>query len=355
MNLIAKEYVAARNDKQGVLILSEMAGAIKEMGEAVIINPNHTIELADALNEALDMPKEEQIRRNQIMQKRLQRYDVARWASDFIGGLQALKKDQDERFHAKYLSPDIWQRLVISFRQSNKRIVFLDYDGTLVPFVNDPTMAIPTREILNTIEKLSIASNTDVVIISGRDRKTLDDWFGKFEINMVAEHGVWLREKNNKWHLIKPLINDWKPTIIPLLNLYADRLPGAFVEEKDFSIVWHYRQSDPELSAIRAKELLDELISLTSNIDVQIIPGNKVIEVRNAGINKGVAGKYFLDKGFYNFVMAIGDDWSDEDLFRALPEEAYTVRLGMVASYARFNLYERKEVIALLKDLIGTP
>jgi trehalose 6-phosphate synthase/phosphatase len=94
---------------------------------------------------------------------------------------------------------------------------------------------------------------------------------------------------------------------------------------------------------------------LTSNIDVQIIPGNKVIEVRNAGINKGVAGKYFYDKGFYDFVMAIGDDWSDEDLFRALPAESYTIRVGMVASYARFNLFERKEVIALLNDLVSTP
>jgi len=353
MNLIAKEYVAARADKTGVLILSEMAGAAKEMGEALIINPNQIEELAAALKQALDMPNDEQIRRNQIMQKRLARYDVARWASDFIGGLQTLKKDQEERFHAKYLSPDIWNRLVVDFRESIKRIVFLDYDGTLVPFVNDPKHANPTEEVKSTLIALLKVPNTEIAIISGRDHHTLDEWFGSLGVNLAAEHGAWLKPRGGRWQMIKPLIADWKPKIIPILELYADRLPGSFVEEKDYSVAWHYRQADPELSSIKAKELMDELLNLTSNMDIQILQSNKVVEVLNAGINKGVAGKYFLDKGSYDFILAIGDDWTDEDLFRTLPVEAYTLRLGMVASYARFNLFERKEIFALLKNLVG--
>jgi trehalose 6-phosphate synthase/phosphatase len=76
MNLVAKEYVATRHDKTGVLVLSEMAGASKELPEAIIINPNNREEIADALKTALEMPREEQMRRNVIMQTRLRRYDV---------------------------------------------------------------------------------------------------------------------------------------------------------------------------------------------------------------------------------------------------------------------------------------
>jgi len=96
MNLIAKEYIAARTDKTGVLILSEMAGASKELGEAIIINPNNTEEITEALKEALEMPKEEQIKRNHIMQERLKRYDIVRWAHDFIEGLLSVGEEQKD-------------------------------------------------------------------------------------------------------------------------------------------------------------------------------------------------------------------------------------------------------------------
>lgn len=351
MNLVAKEYVAARYDKTGVLVLSEMAGAAREMGEAIIVNPNHVDELAVALQEALAMTREEQIRRNLIMQKRLQRYDVGRWASEFIGRLQSLKKEQIEKYHAKYLSPDVWQKLRLRFQDASKKILFLDYDGTLIPFDSQPMEAHPTPELMSLLDQLSRIPETEIVIISGRDRHTLENWFGRQPLNLVAEHGVWVKPRKETWQVIKPLMNDWKPRIIPVLEIYADRLPGSWVEEKEYSVVWHFRKADPELSSIRTKELLDELLSLTSNIDVQVLPGNRVIEIRNAGVNKGVAGLYYLKRDYYNFILAIGDDWTDEDLFRALPPEAYTIRLGMVASHARFNLFERKEIFSLLRDL----
>ncbi len=351
MNLVAKEYIAARHDKTGVLVLSEMAGVAKEMGEAIIVNPNHVDELAAALQEALAVTREEQIRRNLIMQKRLQRYDVGRWAAEFIGRLQTLKKEQIEKYHAKYLSPDVWHKLRLGFQEARKRIIFLDYDGTIIPFDPEPMQAQPTPELRSLLEQLSRIAETEIVIISGRDRHTLEDWFGRQPLNLVAEHGVWVKPRQETWQMIKPLMNDWKPRILPVLEIYTDRLPGSWVEEKDYSVVWHFRKADPELSSIRAKELMDELLSLTANIDVQVLPGNRVIEIRNAGVNKGVAGLYYLKRDYYNFIMAIGDDWTDEDLFRALPTEAYTIRLGMVASHAQFNLFERKEIFSLLRDL----
>src|SRR5262245_21192101 len=91
MNLIAKEYVASRTDETGVLILSEMAGAAKELGEAIIINPSSKEEIAEALKMALEMPYEEQVRRNKIMQNRLRRYSLSRWATDFLEQLSSMK------------------------------------------------------------------------------------------------------------------------------------------------------------------------------------------------------------------------------------------------------------------------
>src|SRR5262249_26948724 len=95
MNLVAKEFIACRTDQKGVLILSEMAGAAKEMGEALIINPFHKEEFATALDKALTMPAEEQVRRNQFLQERLRRYDVNRWAGDFIEGMRATRQAEE--------------------------------------------------------------------------------------------------------------------------------------------------------------------------------------------------------------------------------------------------------------------
>ncbi len=350
MNLIAKEYLATRTDKTGVLILSEMAGAANELGEAIIINPNNREEIAEALKIALEMPEEEQIRRNQMMQERLSRYDVIHWADDFIKELLELQ-DWQKRFNSRLLDSSIEKRICRDFKKAQRKIVLLDYDGTLVPFVGRPEKAVPPEELLNILKRLTDDPKTEVVLISGRNRDTLMNWFGKLNTCLVAEHGVWIKEKNRDWQLIKPLVNIWKPQIIPLIKIYVDRLPGSFIEEKEYSIVWHYREAEPELAAIRSKELVDELVNYTANMDVHVLQGSKVIEIRNAGVNKGTAGMYYLGKKKYDFILAMGDDWTDEDLFKVLPEKAYSIRIGITPSFAKYNLRNFMEARKLIFEL----
>ncbi|NJD77326.1 MAG: bifunctional alpha,alpha-trehalose-phosphate synthase (UDP-forming)/trehalose-phosphatase [Candidatus Methanoperedens sp.] len=350
MNLVAKEYIATRTDGTGVLILSEMAGASKELEEAIIINPNHTEEIAEALKDALEMPVEEQIRRNRIMQERLQRYDVTEWVDDFVSKLILIKEEQ-KRYNAKLLDDRIKEQMLENFRRAKRRLILLDYDGTLVPFAARPELAKPGVDILELMNRLSNYPKTDVVLTSGRDRNTLRNWFGALNISFIAEHGVWIKKKNEEWRLTRPLNTEWKSRLLPVLEAYVDRVPGSFVENKEFSIVWHYRNSDPELASMRAKELMDDLVDFTANIDVQVSKGNKVIEVRNAGINKGTTALHFISED-YDFMLAIGDDWTDEDLFRILPDEAYSIKVRMTPSRARFNLHNHYEVISLLKYLI---
>ena len=351
MNLVAKEYIATRIDRTGVLILSEMAGAAKELGEAIIINPNHKEVISESLKIALEMPEDEQKRRIEIMQKRLKDYDVVRWANDFIQTLLEINQ-QKKSFEAKLLPSSEKKQLINNFKTATQRIIFLDYDGTLVPFVSHPEKAIPDKELMELLELLSEYPQTELILISGRDKYTLQNWFETLNVGLVAEHGVWVKEKLKEWQLIKPLTADWKSKILPILRMYTDRLPGSFVEEKDYSIVWHYRRADPELASIRAKELMDDLISITANIDIQVLQGSKVIEVRNAGINKGTAGLYFLAKDNFDFILAIGDDWTDEDLFKVLPESACSIKVGISPSFARFNLRNYLEVRNLLKEIV---
>ena len=350
MNLVAKEYVASRRDGTGVLVISEMAGAAKELGEAVIVNPHSTAEIARGLKDALEMPREEQQRRNGILQNRLRRYDVTHWANEFLDQLLYQKQAQ-KRFEMKILPPSVRLEIRDRYERSWKRAILLDYDGTLTPIVLRPAAARPGRALLDLLMKLGTDPRTTVALISGRDRKTMQKWFGSLPVHLVAEHGAWIREAGEEWKMLKEQRGDWKPRIIPILERYMDRLPGAFVEEKEFSVAWHYRGAHPEQSDALAGELVDHLMNFTANIDVQVIRGKKVIEVRNAGIHKGIAGLHFLSKDHFDFILAAGDDWTDEDLFAVLPDSAFTIRVGQVNSRARFNLDDPEDVFSLLSSL----
>ncbi|MCK4428722.1 MAG: trehalose-phosphatase, partial [candidate division Zixibacteria bacterium] len=189
-------------------------------------------------------------------------------------------------------------------------------------------------------------------IISGRDRETLDKWFGNRNLGLVAEHGVWIKDRGKSWETIEPLRDDWKEQMRPVLEWYEDRTPGSFIEEKDFSLVWHYRKAEPQLASIRARELKDALLQLTANLNLGVLEGSKIIEIKSVGINKGRAALHWLSKNTWDFILAIGDDWTDEDLFAVLPDSAYSIKVGLSPSKARFNLDSVAEVRLLLKQLV---
>jgi trehalose 6-phosphate synthase/phosphatase len=300
------------------------------------------------------MPPEEQKRRNQIMQERLRRYDVIRWATDFVNQLTEMKQVQAQ-FTAKLLTPAVKKQIREDFLRAGQRLLFLDYDGTLVPLMRRPYLAVPTQPLLMLLRALSSEPRNTVVLISGRDRATLERWFGDLPIGVVAEHGIWLRDKSGPWQLLSQYGTDWKTRLLQMLQQYADRLPGAFVEEKEHSLVWHYRAADPEQARPLAAELTDHLVHFTANIDVQVLQGSKVVEIRNAGVNKGNAALRWLSTGQFDFIMAIGDDWTDEDLFAALPESAATLRVGLTNTRAQYNIPNSTEVLGLLRSFLEPP
>ena len=354
MNLVAKEYLATRGDGTGVLILSEMAGAAKELPEAIIVNPNSRLEIAAALKESLETPVEEQQRRNRTMQRRLRRYDVTRWASDFLTGLLGMRELQS-RIESKLLSAAARKEIIARYRMGRRRLLFIDYDGTLTPLVRDPSMAEPDEARLDLLRSLAADPKNSVVIMSGRDRATLEAWFGAIPLGLVAEHGVWIKTAGESWQRAKSSTGEWKGKLLPVLEIYADRLPGAFVEEKEDSVTWHYRMADPEQADLRAPELVDHLLNLTAKTDLQVVQGSKVVEIRRAGVDKGSATLLWIDHREYDFILGIGDDTTDEDLFKALPATAVSIRVGISGTHAQYNVRNCADVIDLLRSLAGLP
>lgn len=351
MNLVAKEYIASRTDGTGVLILSEMAGCAKELADAILINPNHREEIAEALTLALAMPRQEQIRRNRLMQRRLRRYDIARWAKEFVGELSSSDPSSDRPL-PKHLTPTAQTGLVHHYDRSLNRLLLLDYDGTLVCFAKYPQLARPDQRLLNRLHILGANPRNELVILSGRDRTTLEEWFGALPIGLVAEHGAWIKEREKSWETIKPLRAGWKTQLLPILLTFADRVPGAWVEEKEYSLALHYRAVAEERGTPAARELTDDLLALTANIDVQVVHGNKTVEVRHSGINKGLVSQRWLTNCDSDFILAIGDDVTDEDMFMVLPAGAHSIRVGNGPSRARHCLPGPVEVVAFLDELI---
>lgn len=350
MNLVAKEYIACRVNQTGVMIISEMAGVSKELGEAILINPNNENEISEAIFQALKMPLSEQRERMKLLQKRISRYDVFKWASEFMKGLDKIKSVQ-ANFLAKLITTSVKNEILAEYKSAKKRAIFLDYDGTLVGFKNDPQAAKPDNALHDLIDALISDKRNTVTVISGRDRDTLENWLGKHRLNLIVEHGVWLKRQGGKWEMLDNISSSWKPVIRPIMDTYVDRTPGTFIEEKNYSLVWHYRKAEPEQGELRANELKDELRNMIANHNLEIMEGNKVIEVKAGGINKGVAAMRFLKDQDFDCVLAIGDDWTDEYMFRELPKNAITIKVGLKNTAASYKVESVNAVRSLLKSL----
>lgn len=350
MNLVAKEYIATRTDKTGVLILSEMAGSAYEMNEALLINPNNFEQQADTLKKAITMPKEEQIARNMFLQNRLERYNVEVWANEFMNALNQ-KSDGDVTYISQKMSDTILNQISENYDNAKKRLLFLDYDGTLTGFHKDPQKASPDEELYELLDTLNQQNDTTLFLISGRDKQTFTRWFLHKKYNMIVEHGVWISRDGEEFKLLEKVKDEWMEKIKPVLESFVDRTPGSFIEEKNYSLAWHYRNTDPDFGEKRATELNTVLTSLIGNDDISVLNGNKVMEVKSSNVNKGRASVRILGEADYDFVMAIGDDWTDEFMFQELPDSAVTVKVGLKKTQARYHVENTKRVRTLLKKL----
>jgi trehalose 6-phosphate synthase/phosphatase len=353
MNLVSKEFVASRKDAQGVLVLSEVAGAARELTEALLVNPNDIDEMAVAIKAGLEMPGDVQRERMLQMQDRVRRYDVYVWANDFFRELEGVKDTQLE-FEIKFLDKITRMELLDSYARAGKRLLLLDYDGTLVPFAKVPGAAVPGPEVRSILGSIAGNPLNDVYIVSGRDSQTLEKWFGDIPVGLIAEHGAKLRDTSGDWEVtILGPAEDWKAKMEKTMQEYVDKCPHTSIERKEYSIAWHYRSADLGDGAVRARELYDDLLPTAGQLSLNVLNGHKVIEVRLKGVNKGAAIGRIIGRGNYDFVLCIGDDETDEDMFKKLATrtDAFTIKVGNEASFAKYNLHNPPMVQALLESI----
>lgn len=353
MNLVAKEYVAAKQNTPGVLILSEMTGAINELPEALAINPADSSAIVHALQQALAMPVEEQLRRLSSMQQRLARYTVQAWSADFIDQLATVKAMQSQQTN-KLLVPATEKKIIRQFKSAKKRLLLLDYDGTLRGFVSTPNAdaARPSASLLQLIHALASTPDTTVCIVSGRPRDALQSWFGDMPIVLIAEHGAWTRHLAMTWQQQPASFHHYRSAIIDILQHYADRTPGATIEQKTYGIVWHYRNVPAELAYAHNAELLHELGRLLDNTDIGVYKGSKIIEIRAKTIHKGAASTALIAAYPSDFILCAGDDYTDEDMFAALPADAHSIKVGLSETHAKFQTTSVEKILQLLEGFV---
>ena len=351
MNLVAKEYIAAQADHPGMLILSEMAGAADELPEAILVNPNNTLAISKAITRALTMSENNRQTRVNAMQRRIRDYPIQRWGEDYMKALNAVRALQRE-VSVVSLTASRLKEMCQAYEAAKKRVFLLDYDGTLRDFEATPDIesAAPDAELHALIRSLASNPLNIVCIISGRSKDALEAWFGDTDAQLIAEHGAWVR-RDDGWHKRDFDFEPVRQAIEPVLLDYTSRTPGSRIEQKDFASVWHYRNVPVYLARVRAFSILSELNAAIADDSIGVYNGQKIIEIKPRSVSKRSAVEVVLNSTDPDFVLVIGDDYTDEDMFDAAGNNAYTVKVGPGDTNAQYRLANVAAVHRTLKKL----
>lgn len=348
MNLVAKEYVAIKQETSGVLVLSEMAGAAVELTDALQVNPNDTDQIENAICQALEMPNKEQKERLHRMQAIISVQTVNKWAADFVNEWKETVC-KNKAIRLKRIDRQNMEEIRQRYSHAKKRLILLDYDGTLAAFQKKPEDASPTPQLLDTLRILTNDPLNHVVINSGRDHFTLEKWLGALPLSFAAEHGAFYKE-NGVWHK-NIYTQEWSPGLLSILKLFVSRTPHSHLEVKETALAWHYREADAWLGTLRAQQLGNALLSICLKQKLQILQGNKVIEIKSPEYTKGSEVNRLLLANRYDFILAMGDDTTDDDMFKALPPTAITIKIGMASESARYTLPAQTDTLPFLQQL----
>ena len=346
MNLVAKEFVASRTDEDGVLVLSEFAGAAAELGEALMVNPYDVDGMAAAMDRALRMVERERRTRMRAMRERVRFQHVQHWVDSFVEELRAPPRPRQVT-----PGPEI-DDIVARLRGGDRATILLDYDGTLVPIVSGPSLAVPDEALLRLLAQLGSSPRLAVHLVSGRLKETMESWFGGLPLGLWAEHGLWHRLPRQEWAMTLEADRGWIERIRPVLEEFTRTTSGSLIEQKTASFAWHYRMVEPEVGEQRAAELREAVREVLEDAPVEVLNGSKVIEIRPQGVNKGLVASRLLSEGNHGLVLAMGDDRTDEDMFAALPPSGVTIHVGPLPSRARIRLADWRAARDLLRRLL---
>jgi len=341
MNLVAKEYVACQRGADGVLLLSEFAGAASEMGEAFHVNPYDAEFVASEVRRTLALPTEVRSERMEALYRRVVRNDARSWSARF---LEALDRAADSRGPGRAKAPPELpiDEAIAASRASRERLLILDYDGALVARSGFPSDALPTGELRETLAALAAKPGHRVAVVSTHAARRVEAWLGGLSgLWLAAENGAVFRAPDSDhWQpLHAPRAADWKSRVEPVLEHFTDRTPGSHIEEREHSLLWRYHTAEPGFFEWLANELQATLAELLTDTDLTVVRGTNSLEVRHTWATKmEVLGRLQASGPQPDFLLAIGDASDDEDLFAHIADDAWTVHVGPGRSRARFRL-----------------
>jgi len=353
MNLVAKEFVASRVDADGVLVLSEFAGAAADLVEAVVVNPYDIAGTADAYYRALTMPRHERGVRMRALRARVRSTPVDLWAASFLEALHSVPRPSAPPIDA-LSSPEVVASEFARVQEAASLLLLLDYDGTLVSFAATPERATPDEELLLLLANLAARAHTQVHLVSGRQRAVLEAWFGHLPLGLHAEHGSWSHfPGSDRWErheAVRPVPYD---DLLTLLKHYAAITPGALIERKSAGLAWHFRLAQAAVGRPNAEAMVAEVLRRFPRESVDILRGEQVVEFRPSGIHKGLILSRLQERRPPPALsVAVGDDTTDEDLFAALPENGLSIHVGPRPSGARLRLRDVAACRSFLQGLV---
>ncbi|MCH9633380.1 MAG: hypothetical protein S4CHLAM7_01050 [Chlamydiae bacterium] len=355
MNLVAQEFVycAQRAQTKGVLILSEFAGSAHQLSHTLLVNPFDIEGMAKTIKKALEIPDNEKESNLNKMEDSIKALNSSLWAKQFLQQLTSSAEYNQAQKHTKQLSSQNIENLIQKATHSHKKTFILDYDGTLRELTSHPMDAVPSQEILDLIQKLSELKNTEVHIVSGRDGETLHSWFGHLPISLSAEHGYLHKNANEKnWTIPKSVDITWMPYVREILKKTVDEVPGSLLETKSCVLNWHYKLAPLGYGEWRANELYSTLVQELANLPVEILTGKHVIEVRSQGVSKANYLNQILNKNENeHFILCIGDDLTDHDMYKTLPKDAFSIHVGETSAQTTFQLSTPSDVRSLLEKI----
>ena len=208
-------------------------------------------------------------------------------------------------------------------------------------------MATPDDVLYQLLTELTHNTKNEVCIISGRNKETLENWFGEMNGTLIAEHGIFAKKKS--WtNLIADEV-PWKSEVKKIMEKFSENCANTFVEEKSASLCWHYRLADAEAGIAQSRELMNLLSDFLISSNANILDGHKVVEVKPVQAGKGNALKTVFDFTQYDCCICIGDDKTDEDMFDVVNKaKGITFKVGEGNTIARHRFDDVPDVLSFL-------
>ncbi|EHA46903.1 hypothetical protein MCOR02_007757 [Pyricularia oryzae] len=364
MNLTSHEFLACQdgknsNDKKhGSLILSEFTGTSSLFGgNELSVNPWDYRACADAIKKALEMSAEEKERRWTKLYQAVSHHTGAHWFTEFMLRLDRVHEEQHRRDQTSVPRLSV-ASLSAQYKRSSKRLFILDYEGTLVSWgpVNQIIPVSPQRT-LDVLSDLLLDEQNTIYVMSGRRPEELDRLFRARipNLGLIAENGCLLRKCGaDSWTEMADAghIKNWKESVRGIMTYFLERTPGAEVEERRCSLVFHYKNAeDYEAAARQASDCASHINDACESQRVHAVALDGCVVVEPVDWTKGTAAEKIFDdlrSGDLSpdFLMVVGDGREDEKVFKwanQLGEEGtvkdvVTVSLGSRNTEARATL-----------------